>query len=181
MRRAECRCCKRQGKQPRYGVWWFRWWSFLPHLVAGFRLRLNLCPSARLGGQAERLRSRGTCCKERRDWSWAEGSPKRAGGQSPQPILHFTFSFHCALAIYHAGVASPRIKVAEAVSLPRRNAANKRHPCTARRRRAVWRQDESGKCASGSALRGRTLKEREHASSGKACALQTYRAFLKRP
>jgi hypothetical protein len=70
-------------------------------------------------------------------------SEARWGTKSPA-FFSLHLSLHCASAIHHAGVASARIKVTEAVSLPRRNTANKRHPCKVRRRRAVWRQAVSG-------------------------------------
>lgn len=44
---------------------------------------MNLCPSARLGVQAEQARSRGTGCTEWNGGSWAEGASQRAGGNAP--------------------------------------------------------------------------------------------------
>ncbi len=44
---------------------------------------MNLCPSARMGVQTERVASRGTGCTERSGGSWAEAIPKCARGKAP--------------------------------------------------------------------------------------------------
>src|SRR4051812_6963834 len=46
--------------------------------------RLNFCPSARMGVQAEKRRRRDPAGTERSDRSWVEGVLKRVGGEAPK-------------------------------------------------------------------------------------------------